>query len=151
MNAIRDVDARFAGENDSGCKTLGAILGLGYVKRLSECSVWVVRLLESHRYVVAQQIASATKRLVGRPLVEDALQIEWPTRQVHEVLSLQVMDQTIDVFGRTMLRKLPNVLFVERFKQEDVHSLLRLGRISGLYILASRFDTRFRERQKLLD
>ena len=50
-----------------------------------------------------------------------------------------------------MLRKLSNVPFVQRLKQEDVHGLLRPGRISGLYILASRFDTLFRERQILLD
>ena len=29
MNAIRDLDARFASENDGGRKTLGAIQGLG--------------------------------------------------------------------------------------------------------------------------
>ena len=29
MNAIRDLDARFAGENDGGRKTLGAIQRLG--------------------------------------------------------------------------------------------------------------------------
>ena len=75
VNAIRDLDARFTGENDGGRKTLGAFLGLVQPKRLSERSVRVVGLVEPHRYVVVQQITSAiAERLVGRPLVKDALQ-----------------------------------------------------------------------------
>ena len=111
--SVRDANAGLAREDDRSCKRSSTATRPVWVKPLPVGSVRV-QFAEPAINAVAQDFRTATKRTVGVPLVENLIQIERATRQWHQVGSLELPDQAIDVVRRTMAGKQTDVVFNQR-------------------------------------
>ena len=67
--AVGNLNSRISGEHHGRGKASGTVHRLAQVDRPSARSIGVMRLLKPHLYVVAQQLAYATKRAIRCPLV----------------------------------------------------------------------------------